>query len=77
VNRSSLGWKGNLGTLSTSRGKRSFGSATDFAASGHEAYIRTRRVLQSLVNYADSSGTSERDCSQPEHFSNLLSTSFQ
>jgi hypothetical protein len=77
VNRSSLGWKGNLGTSSTSRGKRSFGSAKYSAAFGHEADIRTRRALQSLVNYADSSGTSERDCSQPEHFGNLLSTSFQ
>jgi len=77
LNRSSLGWKGNLGTSSTSPGKRSFGSAKDSAAFGHEVYIRTRRVLQLLVNYADSSGTSERDCSQPEHFSNLMSTSFQ
>jgi hypothetical protein len=57
----------NLDMSSTSPGKHRFGSATDFVGFAHEVFTRTRRVRQSRVNYADSSGTSERDCSQSEH----------
>jgi hypothetical protein len=74
ANRYSLGSKDNLDTSSTSPGKRRFGSATDFVGFAHEVSIRTRRVRQSRVNYADSSGISERDCSQPEHLSKFSST---
>lgn len=74
ANRYSLGSKDNLDVSPTLPGKRSFGSVTDFVGFAHEVSIRTRRVRQSRVNYADSSGTSERDCSQPEHPSTFSST---
>lgn len=59
--------KASLNPLSTLRARRSFDSVTDSAGCGHAAFIRTRRVRPSPGNYSASFGTSERDCSQPNH----------